>query len=210
MTETALTMLALAVAFTSAGLAGLLALAEEAPGIVHPGSDAAGAPGELPLRRAFQVARLALMIVAGVSAAQAIGWWIRPPLGAFWTALVAATFLFLLADALPRMVASLAPELSAALAGAARRGVSGVAPLLTLVAAVERAVLSRVDHYDLSSTVPELEGVITTGESLARAFWQWLEPALPPGSLRRVAVVETANNVFEYSGDNPVSREVTR
>ncbi|HLB35608.1 MAG TPA: hemolysin family protein [Gemmatimonadales bacterium] len=140
MTETALTMLALAVAFTSAGLAGLLALAEEAPGIVHPGSDAAGAPGELPLRRAFQVARLALMIVAGVSAAQAIGWWIRPPLGAFWTALVAATFLFLLADALPRMVASLAPELSAALAGAARRGVSGVAPLLTLVAAVERAV----------------------------------------------------------------------
>ena len=80
----------------------------------------------------------------------------------------------------------------------------------SLDATVERAVLSRVDHYDLSSTVPELEGVITTGESLARAFWQWLEPALPSGSLRRVAVVETANNVFEYSGDNPVSREVTR
>ena len=27
-----------------------------------------------------------------------------------------------------------------------------------------------------------------------------LAPALPPGSLRRVAVVETANNTFEYFG----------
>jgi CBS domain containing-hemolysin-like protein len=141
MTETALTVLALAVAFTSAGVAGLLALAEEAPSITPgPGDEAASPPGELPLRRAFHVARLALLIIAGVSAAQAIGWWIRAPLGAFWTALVAATFLFLLADAVPRMVASLAPELSAALAGAARRGVSGVSPLLTLVAAVERTV----------------------------------------------------------------------
>lgn len=71
-----------------------------------------------------------------------------------------------------------------------------------LDAAVERAVLSRVDHYDLSSAVPGLEGVITTGENLARTFWQWLDAALPPGSLRRVAVVETANNVFEYCGDH--------
>jgi len=71
------------------------------------------------------------------------------------------------------------------------------ADLAAVDAAVEAAVLSRVDHYDLSATVPELSGVITTGESLARTFWQWLEPALPPGRLRRVAVVETANNVFE-------------
>jgi len=72
----------------------------------------------------------------------------------------------------------------------------------TLDALVEREVLSRVDHYDLSSTVPALEGIITTGENLARAFWQWLDAALPPDSLRRVAVVETANNVFEYCGDH--------
>jgi 6-pyruvoyltetrahydropterin/6-carboxytetrahydropterin synthase len=68
-------------------------------------------------------------------------------------------------------------------------------------AAVQTSVLSRVDHYDLSATVPQLHDVITTGENLARTFWQWLIPALPPGSLRRVAVVETANNVFEYCGD---------
>ena len=75
-------------------------------------------------------------------------------------------------------------------------------------AAVERVLLKRVDHYDLSSTVAELDGVITTGENLAVAFWSWLEPALPPGRLLRVAVVETDNNVFEYGGGDPF-REVT-
>jgi 6-pyruvoyltetrahydropterin/6-carboxytetrahydropterin synthase len=68
-------------------------------------------------------------------------------------------------------------------------------------ATVKRAVLDRVDHYDLSAAVPALAGVITTGENLARAFWGWLESALPAGILRRVTVVETANNVFEYCGE---------
>ena len=66
--------------------------------------------------------------------------------------------------------------------------------------AVKKAVLDQVDHYDLSATVPALAGVITTGENLARTFWHWLEAALPAGSLRRVTLVETANNVFEYCG----------
>ena len=70
-------------------------------------------------------------------------------------------------------------------------------------AAVKRAVLDRVDHYDLSATVPALSGVITTGENLARVFYQWLDDALPPGVLRRVTLVETANNVFEYCGETP-------
>ena len=74
--------------------------------------------------------------------------------------------------------------------------------------AVKAAVLDRVDHYDLSATVPALAGVITTGENLARTFWEWLEGALPPGSLRRVTLVETANNVFEYCGES-VPGEVT-
>jgi 6-pyruvoyltetrahydropterin/6-carboxytetrahydropterin synthase len=76
--------------------------------------------------------------------------------------------------------------------------------------AVKAAVLDRVDHYDLSATVPALAGVITTGENLARTFWQWLEGALPPGSLRRVTLVETANNVFEYCGDAAPNRGEAR
>jgi 6-pyruvoyltetrahydropterin/6-carboxytetrahydropterin synthase len=74
------------------------------------------------------------------------------------------------------------------------------ADLGALDTAVKRLILDAVDHYDLSSTVAALRGVPTTGENLARAFWEWLEPTLPAGSLRRLVVVETDNNIFEYRG----------
>lgn len=66
---------------------------------------------------------------------------------------------------------------------------------------VTSAVLDHVDHRSLEA-VPQLAGVITTGESLARAFWDILTPALPPRALARVAVVETAKNRFEYAGED--------
>lgn len=75
------------------------------------------------------------------------------------------------------------------------------ASLSELEAAVRGAVLDLVDHRDLDSDVPALEGVVSTGENLAQAFWRMLSAALPAGALRRVAVVETQNNVFEYSGE---------
>jgi 6-pyruvoyl-tetrahydropterin synthase len=65
---------------------------------------------------------------------------------------------------------------------------------------VSQTVLEHVDHRSLEE-VPRLHGVITTGESLARAFWGVLAPALRPGALARVAVVETAKNRFEYTGE---------
>jgi 6-pyruvoyltetrahydropterin/6-carboxytetrahydropterin synthase len=66
--------------------------------------------------------------------------------------------------------------------------------------AVTEHVLSRVDHQTLEE-VPELAGVVTTGEGLARAFWRLLTPAIPVGALRRVTVVETAKNRFQYEGE---------
>jgi 6-pyruvoyltetrahydropterin/6-carboxytetrahydropterin synthase len=68
--------------------------------------------------------------------------------------------------------------------------------------AVSEALLEAVDHQALEH-VPFLEGVITTGESLARAFWARLAPALPAGTLSRVVVQETAKNRFEYRGEEP-------
>ena len=65
--------------------------------------------------------------------------------------------------------------------------------------AVQRVVLDAVDHQTLEE-VPALAGVITTGESLARAFWGMLVGELPAGTLTRVAVQETAKNTFEYRG----------
>jgi 6-pyruvoyltetrahydropterin/6-carboxytetrahydropterin synthase len=72
--------------------------------------------------------------------------------------------------------------------------------LAALDAQVARSLLDQVDHHTLEEA-PALAGVITTGESLARAFWRVLEPLVPPGHLRRVAVVETAKNRFEYRGE---------
>jgi 6-pyruvoyltetrahydropterin/6-carboxytetrahydropterin synthase len=69
-----------------------------------------------------------------------------------------------------------------------------------LDAAVHRTLLDQVDHARLEDA-PALAGVITTGESLARAFWRALAPAMDGARLSRVSVVETAKNRFEYRGD---------
>jgi 6-pyruvoyltetrahydropterin/6-carboxytetrahydropterin synthase len=66
---------------------------------------------------------------------------------------------------------------------------------------VARGLLDQVDHHKLEEA-PVLAGVITTGEGLARAFWKVLEPVVARGRLRRVTVVETAKNRFEYRGDD--------
>jgi 6-pyruvoyltetrahydropterin/6-carboxytetrahydropterin synthase len=73
-----------------------------------------------------------------------------------------------------------------------------------LDAAVSRTLLDRVDHRHLDETVPELAGVISTGENLARAFWEWLRPEVP--ALTRVLVRETAKNRFEYRGEGGATR----
>lgn len=113
---------------------------------------------------------------------------------------------------------ALTPDANAALYGACHRPhghnyylevtVAGVPDPLTGMAVdlaaldtlVERSLLEQVDHHKLEEA-PVLAGVITTGEGLARAFWRVLAPALSPGALRRVTVVETAKNRFEYRGE---------
>ena len=66
---------------------------------------------------------------------------------------------------------------------------------------VQQRVLDQVDHAKLEE-VATLAGVITTGQSLARAFWRTLAPGLPTGRLSRLTVVETAKNRFEYRGED--------
>jgi 6-pyruvoyltetrahydropterin/6-carboxytetrahydropterin synthase len=68
-----------------------------------------------------------------------------------------------------------------------------------------RTVVDLVDHRDLARDVPVLAGTVTTGENLAATFYRMIDRALPPGRLVRVAVVETANNRFEYeaTGEAP-------
>jgi 6-pyruvoyltetrahydropterin/6-carboxytetrahydropterin synthase len=62
-----------------------------------------------------------------------------------------------------------------------------------------RQVIQDVDHRNLNTDVPWLEGRIPTAENLALAFWERLRPELPEGLLRSVRVWETDKNWAEVN-----------
>jgi 6-pyruvoyltetrahydropterin/6-carboxytetrahydropterin synthase len=64
-----------------------------------------------------------------------------------------------------------------------------------------RQIIQHVDHRNLNTDVPWLEGRIPTAENLALAFWDRLRPELPDGLLRSVRVCETDKNWAEV-GDH--------
>jgi len=139
MTSLALTVIALVTALVAAGWAGVLALAEEAPGLT-PGLGPAGGDGAgpVPMHRGLQVSRLALVVLSGVAASEAVGWWFRPPIEGLTIVFITGAFLFMVADALPRAVGMLAPEAAIAALSVARRTLLPFRPLLSLVAGAER------------------------------------------------------------------------
>jgi 6-pyruvoyltetrahydropterin/6-carboxytetrahydropterin synthase len=57
-----------------------------------------------------------------------------------------------------------------------------------------RQIISDVDHRNLNTDVPWLEGRIPTAENLALSFWERLDSELPDGMLRSVRVCETDKN----------------
>ena len=98
-----------------------------------------GPPSEdLPLPRRLYVAHLVLLCLAGASAAAAVAWWTRPPLGALGSIAVAALFVWVVADGLPRLLAALAPELVSALLPLARGTLAPFRPLFRMVAWADR------------------------------------------------------------------------
>jgi 6-pyruvoyltetrahydropterin/6-carboxytetrahydropterin synthase len=64
---------------------------------------------------------------------------------------------------------------------------------------IERRIIRDVDHRNLNTDVPWLEGRIPTAENLALACWERIRPELPEGSLRSVRVCETDKNWAEVS-----------
>lgn len=55
-------------------------------------------------------------------------------------------------------------------------------------------IVRDVDHRNLNTDVPWLEGVIPTAENLAVTFWGRLQAGLSDGLLRSVRVTETDKN----------------
>ena len=64
---------------------------------------------------------------------------------------------------------------------------------------VTDTIIERFDHQDLNSD-PAFSALTTTGENLVMVIWDILNPLLPPGRLRKVGVIETRDNYFEYTG----------
>ena len=69
-----------------------------------------------------------------------------------------------------------------------------VMDLKALSDVISRTIIDDVDHRNLNTDVPWLEGVIPTAENLAAVFWERLRSELPAGSLRSVRLWESDKN----------------
>lgn len=66
---------------------------------------------------------------------------------------------------------------------------------------LNRAVVDKCDHRNLNDDVDFLRGIIPSTENLVIAFWQQIEPLLPPAAkLHSVRLFETPRNFAEYFG----------
>src|SRR5260221_3124431 len=91
--------------------------------------------------------------------------------------------------------------LDVVVAGQVHEASGYVLDLKQLSSVVCRQIVQDVDHRNLNTDVPWLEGRIPTAENLALAFWERLQPEFPEGLLRSVRVSETDKNWAEV-GDH--------
>ena len=68
---------------------------------------------------------------------------------------------------------------------------------------LRREIVERFDHFDFNRDLPEYRDVISSGENLARLFWELLQPRFAPHRLVRLRLQETEKNAFEYFGESP-------
>lgn len=71
--------------------------------------------------------------------------------------------------------------------------------LLALDEVVIERVVRRFDHHDLNQD-PEFAARTTTGENLVMLIWDLLVKEIPAAQLKKVGVIETRDNYFEYAG----------
>jgi CBS domain containing-hemolysin-like protein len=100
------------------------------------------------LSRNLHVAHLALLVLAGAAAGGAVVWWARSPAGGLIRLALAVGLLWILGDLLPRLLAAVAPELTAPARRAAAATLAPFQPLLRLAARAEAKARERLpaDH----------------------------------------------------------------
>lgn len=65
----------------------------------------------------------------------------------------------------------------------------------------EEVVLRDLDHRNLNTDVPWLNGVIPSTENLVVSIWERLVDRIPSGRLAKLVLWETPRNYVEYSGE---------
>ena len=98
------------------------------------GGEFANEIGPGTLSRNLHVAHLALLVLAGATAGGAVAWWARSPVAGLIRLLLAAGLVWVLGDLLPRLLAAVAPELTAPARRAAAATLAPFRPLLRLAA----------------------------------------------------------------------------
>ena len=89
--------------------------------------------------------------------------------------------------------------LEVVVAGEVQPSTGYVMDLKELSDLISRRVIQDVDHRNLNTDVPWLQGRIPTAENLALAFWERISSELPDGLLRSVRLWETDKNWAEVS-----------
>jgi CBS domain containing-hemolysin-like protein len=98
------------------------------------GGELSSEVGAGTLSRQLHVAHLALLVLAGAAAGGAVGWWARGPAGGLIRLVLAVALVWVVGDLLPRLLAAVAPELTAPARRAAAATLGPLRPILRLAA----------------------------------------------------------------------------
>ncbi|NXW90079.1 PTPS synthase, partial [Alopecoenas beccarii] len=84
--------------------------------------------------------------------------------------------------------------------------VSGMVINLThLKEYMQEAIMEPLDHKNLDKDVPYFAEVVSTTENVAVFIWENLKNLLPVGTLYKVKVYETDQNIVVYKGEETIS-----
>lgn len=92
------------------------------------------------LSRNLHLAHLALLVLAGAAAGGAVAWWARSPAGGLIRVALAVGLVWVVGDLLPRLLAAVAPELTAPARRAAGATLAPFRPLLRLAARADARI----------------------------------------------------------------------
>jgi 6-pyruvoyltetrahydropterin/6-carboxytetrahydropterin synthase len=99
--------------------------------------------------------------------------------------------------------------LEVSLSGEVDSATGMIANLADLDSFVERQIIEPFDHRYLNEEVAVFRETVPTTENLCIEIFRRLR-SFPKAKLERVRIQETANNSFEYAGDNPLEPEGNR